>query len=75
MEGLTRSERFAPLLRLAVPIGFNAYRLGALVTWIQTSPCVRSAPHPARRECNIVRHHSEKLESVRWIEIDGDNSN
>ena len=33
-EGLTAHARFAALLRLAVPIGFNAYRLGVLRTWL-----------------------------------------
>ena len=33
-EGLTAHSRFAALLRLAVPIGFNAYRLIALGTWL-----------------------------------------
>ena len=33
VEGLTTHAGFAPLLRLAVPIGFNAYRLGTLYAW------------------------------------------
>ena len=32
-EGLTAHSRFAAVLRVAVPIGFNAYRLGTLRTW------------------------------------------
>lgn len=32
-EGLTSHRHFAAVLRLAVPIGFNIYRLGAIQTW------------------------------------------
>jgi hypothetical protein len=37
LESLTAHARFAPLLRLAVPIGFNAYRLSSLATWTSTA--------------------------------------
>ena len=33
VESLTAHQRFAPLLRLLVPIGFNTYRLGTLRDW------------------------------------------
>jgi len=32
-EGLTRSPSVAALVRLLIPIGFNAYRMGILVQW------------------------------------------
>ena len=48
MEGLTTHSRFAPLLRLAVPIGFNTYRLGTLGAWCAaaaaTAGATRGAP-------------------------------
>ena len=37
VEGLTANVRFAALLRLAVPIGFNAYRLGTLRVWCESA--------------------------------------
>ena len=36
-EAMTRSTRFAALPRLLVPIGFNAFRLGALRVWISAA--------------------------------------
>ena len=33
-EGLTSHKHFAAVLRLAVPIGFNIYRLGTIQTWL-----------------------------------------
>lgn len=36
-EGLTRSPSVAALVRLLIPIGFNAYRMGALATWTRSA--------------------------------------
>lgn len=36
-EGLTANVRFANVLRLAVPIGFNSYRLGTLGVWFTSA--------------------------------------
>ena len=49
VESLTAHQRFAPLLRLLVPIGFNVYRLGTLREWCLAAFCpVRATadPHP-----------------------------
>jgi len=37
METLTRGPHFYPLMQLMVPIGFNAYRLISLKTWLITA--------------------------------------
>ena len=39
VESLTAHQRFAPLLRLLVPIGFNVYRLGTLRKWCLAAFC------------------------------------
>ena len=36
-EGLTATPHFAALLRLAVPVGFNTFRIGTLCTWVLAS--------------------------------------
>ena len=36
-ESLTRSPSVAALVRLLIPIGFNAYRMGSLVTWARAA--------------------------------------
>lgn len=36
-EGLTRSPSVAALVRLLIPIGFNAYRMGTLVHWARAA--------------------------------------
>ena len=42
-EGMTAHSHFSALLRLAVPIGFNAYRLGVLRTWCAAAICTARA--------------------------------
>mgnify|MGYP001161202374 CR=1 FL=1 len=43
VESLTAHQRFAPLLRLLVPIGFNVYRLGTLRDWCIAAFCTARA--------------------------------
>lgn len=48
-ESLTRSPSVAALVRLLIPIGFNAYRMGSLVTWarVATATATATATGPA----------------------------
>ena len=45
-EGLTRSPSVAALVRLLIPIGFNAYRMGTLVTWARAATATAFATGP-----------------------------
>lgn len=46
VESLTAHQRFAPLLRLLVPIGFNVYRLGTLREWCLAAFCTARQTGP-----------------------------
>lgn len=52
METVARKARYHPVPRLLVPIGFNAYRLTALGTWVRTAR--GAAPRGAGEVAGLV---------------------